>query len=130
MKVLILVIAVGLYFGAFKVLMYCNMTYLDLGDLKAGQDGWTVYWWGWALMYLPPLFFGVTLNWIKNEKLKDFIKCNSVLTLVLCVFAEISYVFSILYDISWQYLLIEYLALGVLWCYVLKLKKFLTKRFG
>ena len=126
MKVLILVIAICLYVGAVTVLMYCNTTYLNLGDLKTGQGGWTVYWWVWTLMYFPPFLFGVALNWIKNEKLKDFIKCNSVLTLVLCIVAEISFV----YDISWKYLLIEYLALGILWCYVLKLKMFLTKRFG
>ena len=118
--------AICLYVGAVTVLMYCNTTYLDLGDMKTGQGGWTVYWWVWALMYFPPFLFGVALNWIKNKKLKDFIKCNSVLTLVLCIVAEISFV----YDISWKYLLIEYLALGILWWYVLKLKMFLTKRFG
>lgn len=126
MKPLISVIALGVYLGFVTCIMYLNTTYLDLGDPEFGQNGWTVYWRVWALMYLPPFLFGVTLNWIKNEKLKDFIKCNSVLTLVLCIVAEVSFIF----DISWQYLLIEYLVLGVFWCYVLKLKAFLTKRYG
>ena len=71
MKPLLSVIAVGVYLGAVTSLMYLNTTYLDLGDPKFGQNGWTFYWWVWALMYLPPLVFGVTLNWIKNEKGKD-----------------------------------------------------------
>lgn len=116
--------SVVLYCTVIVSLMYVNTVYLSLGDPKFGEDGWEFYWYIWALFYSPMLIYGFVLNYFKNDKFKDYIKCNLVFILFLAVFIEISFI----KDISWPRIIIEYLIIGVGWIYVLKLKKFLSTR--
>ena len=125
MRVLLSSMAIFIYLLFMALLMYANTAYFQWGDPALGPQGWQIYWFIWSLVYLPVLLYGMTLNSIKNKKPKDLIKCNSVLTLVLLIFAEISFV----NDLSWLFIIIQYLFLGVAWIYVLKLKMYLNKRF-
>lgn len=105
--------------------MYTNTEYFTFGDQKFGEDGWTDYWFMWAMLYSPMLLYGMVLNWFKNDQMKDYIKCNMVLILLLSIFIEISFI----NDLSWRFIIIEYVIIGIVWIYVLRLKMFLSKRF-
>jgi hypothetical protein len=106
--------------------MYINTTKFNLGDQELGVEGWKLYWYKWIVYYFPLLIYGLTLNYIKNTKIKDLIKCNSVFTIFLIAVIEISFIF----NLSWHFLIIEYVLVGIIWIYVLKLKMYLTRRFS
>jgi len=107
------------------IVMYINTAYLDRGNPTIGADGWTVYWYVWAGLYSPLFLFGLVLNWLKNDTLKEYVKCNFVLILLLSFAIEISFIL----DVPRSILFIEYIILAITWVYVLKLKMYLIKHF-
>lgn len=126
MRLLASLLSVLVYCTVITILMYANSVYFNFGDQKSGEGGWRIYWYVWAAFYCPVFLYGSVLNWIKNDPLKEYVKCNFVLVLVISVFVELSYIFSL----SWHFIVLEYVLIAVIWIYVLKLKKFLTARFS
>ncbi len=126
MRLFASVLSVGVYSLVIALLMYANTVHFNLGDSKPGEAGWTVYWYRWTITYLPIYLFGVVLNWFKNDVLKEYVKCNFVLILLLSLFVELSFI----YDVAYPLVIIQYVIIAIVWVYVLRLKRYLTKRFG
>lgn len=114
MRIAVSLLAVFVYCLVIALLMYANALYLNQ-DPKIGENGWTGFWYGWALLYAPVFLFGVVQNWFKNKKLREYLKCNTVLVLVIALFVE----FSFIKNIPWHFIIIQYVIIGIIWLYVL-----------
>jgi len=109
------VVFIAIYILLVGVLMYMNTNVLGLGDPKFGGQGWLFYWPLWGIMYSPAivaiLFFLPERN-IANSQLMF----SAALIIILLVL-EISF----FYDIGWQLLFLELVAL--IWAFIYIAKK-------
>ena len=125
MKLIVSLVSVLFYCTVLTLLTYTNTAYFHVGESDYGAVGRIFSWYAWAILFLPIFLFGIVLNWLKNDPIKEYAKCNLVLTILVSVFIEISFVF----NLSWQLIILEYGVIAIIWIYILKLKQFLTRRY-
>ncbi|MEX0701487.1 MAG: hypothetical protein WD069_05265 [Planctomycetales bacterium] len=89
--------------------MYVNTTVLRLGDPKFGGGGFELYWPLWMAFYSPVVIAALAAVWWSGlTGLRSLGLAGLMLAVILVVFEV-----SLLFDIHWSVLLIEWVVLAI-----------------